>query len=216
MRLQVAVDTLSLKSALKMLEKVADHVDIIEAGTPLIKSEGMAAVRAFKSTFPDKLIVADMKTMDAGALEANLAFEAGADIVTILGAACNGTIRGAVQAARAAKKYVAVDLISVHDKIARAAAIESMGADYVGIHTGLDEQSNGQTPFSEMLAIGSITAVPLAVAGGINADSIARVEAAGAEIAIVGSAIYGADDPGEAARKIRSKIAGVQSMPALS
>lgn len=65
MKLQVAVDMLSLDSALRMLDKVADHVDIIEASTPIIKAEGMAAVRKFKSSFPDKMIVADMKTMDA-------------------------------------------------------------------------------------------------------------------------------------------------------
>src|SRR5215469_6288353 len=83
-QLQIAVDLPSLDAAIELLNKVAVYIDIIEAGTPLIKQEGLKCISEFKRRFPGKLIFADMKTMDAGMLEADLAFQAGADLTTVL------------------------------------------------------------------------------------------------------------------------------------
>ena len=95
MKLQVAIDLLSTRDALDLLEKVHEYVDVIELGTPLIKQEGLAVVTAVKKAYPNKIVFADMKTMDAGALEADMAFKAGADQVSILAVADNSTIKGA-------------------------------------------------------------------------------------------------------------------------
>ena len=89
MKLQVALDLLTIEDALELAGKVAEHVDIIELGTPLIKAEGLSAVTAIKEAHPTKIVFADMKTMDAGELEADIAFKAGADLVSVLG---TGTI----------------------------------------------------------------------------------------------------------------------------
>jgi 3-hexulose-6-phosphate synthase len=97
MKLQVAIDLLSTAEALALLNKVAEHVDVIELGTPLIKQQGLSVVTNVKAAYPDKLVFADMKTMDAGELEADLAFNAGADIMTVLGSAGDSTIAGAVK-----------------------------------------------------------------------------------------------------------------------
>jgi 3-hexulose-6-phosphate synthase len=94
MKLQVSVDLVSLEQALNLLAEVAPYVDIIEAGTPLIKQEGLQVVTIFKQAYPDKLIFADMKTMDAGELKAELAFQAGSDITTVLAIANDATITG--------------------------------------------------------------------------------------------------------------------------
>ena len=98
MRLQFAMDTLTTESALDLAAKAAPYVDILELGTPLIKSEGLAAITAVKAAHPDKTVFADLKTMDAGELEADIAFSAGADLVTVLGVAGDSTIAGAVAA----------------------------------------------------------------------------------------------------------------------
>ena len=98
---QVALDFVDLPHALEVArEAVAGGADWIEAGTPLIKAEGLAAVRALKAEFPDKTIVADMKTMDAGRTEVEYAAKAGADVVGVLGAASDSTIRECAEAAR--------------------------------------------------------------------------------------------------------------------
>ena len=119
MKLQVAIDLLSTADALALLSKVAEQVDVIELGTPLIKQEGLSVITNIKAAYPDKLVFADMKTMDAGELEANLAFEAGADIMTVLGTAGDSTIAGAVKSGKAHGKAVVADMIGVADKAKR-------------------------------------------------------------------------------------------------
>ena len=94
--LQVALDLLNADRALAIAkDAVKGGADWLEAGTPLIKSEGMDIVRQLREQFPDKTIVADMKTMDTGALETEMAAKAGADIISILAASDDGTIRDA-------------------------------------------------------------------------------------------------------------------------
>ena len=80
MKLQVAIDLLTTEAALELAGQVAEYVDIIELGTPLIKAEGLSVITAVKDAHPDKIVFADLKTMDAGELEADIAFKAGADL----------------------------------------------------------------------------------------------------------------------------------------
>lgn len=207
MKLQVSVDLLSLDQAMKMLEEVAPYVDIIEAGTPLIKQEGLKVVETFKKFFPSKLIFADMKTMDAGELEAEMAFKANADFTTVLAVANDATITGAVAAARKYGKYVTADMIGVHDRGKRAHELENLGVSYLELHCGLDEQAHGLCTLNELKTIREMVSIPLSAAGGINENTIQQVEAAGADVAAVGAAIYGALSPKEAARRLREKIA---------
>ncbi|MGO2432267.1 MAG: orotidine 5'-phosphate decarboxylase / HUMPS family protein, partial [Glutamicibacter arilaitensis] len=136
MKIQVAIDLLSTAEALELAGKVAPYVDIIELGTPLIKAEGLSVITAIKQAHPDKTVFADMKTMDAGELEADIAFAAGADLVSILGAADNSTIAGAVKAATERGKGIVVDLIGIADKPARAREVAALGVQFVEFHAG--------------------------------------------------------------------------------
>ncbi|MBD2777780.1 3-hexulose-6-phosphate synthase [Iningainema tapete] len=207
MKLQVSIDLLSLEQAMNLLQDVAAYVDVIEAGTPLIKQEGLKVVETFKKFFPDKLIFADMKTMDAGELEAEMAFKANADFTTVLAVSNDATIEGAVAAARKYNKYVTADMIGVHDRVKRAVELEKLGVNYLELHTGLDEQAHGGVSrLDELQTLRGMVKIPLSAAGGIKEDTIQQVEAAGAQIAAVGAAIYAAKSPKEAARRIREKI----------
>ena len=113
MQLQFAMDTLTTEHALELAGEAAPYVDVIELGTPLIKSAGLSAITAVKEAHPDKIVFADLKTMDAGELEADIAFQAGADLVTVLGVAGDSTIAGAVKSAKQHGKGIVVDLIGV-------------------------------------------------------------------------------------------------------
>jgi 3-hexulose-6-phosphate synthase len=206
MKLQVAMDVITLDAALTLAAQVAPHVDIIELGTPLIKSEGLRAVTAIKKAHPDKLVFADLKTMDAGELEADIAFTAGADFVTVLGTAGDSTIIGAVKAATAHGKGIVVDLIGVADKVTRAREVTAMGAVFVEMHAGLDEQAEPGFTFQTLLNDGEASKVPFSVAGGVNLTSIKGVQRAGATVAVAGGAIYGAADPATAAAELRAAI----------
>lgn len=206
MRLQFAMDTLTTESALDLAAKAAPYVDILELGTPLIKSEGLAAITAVKAAHPDKIVFADLKTMDAGELEADIAFAAGADLVTVLGVAGDSTIAGAVDAATKHGKGVVVDLIGVSDKAARAREVVALGAVFVEMHAGLDEQAEDGYSLDALLSAGKAAEVPFSVAGGVSADSVEAVQQAGADVAVAGSAIYSASDVAGAAAAIRSAI----------
>jgi 3-hexulose-6-phosphate synthase len=172
MKLQVAMDLLTVEDALELAGKVAEYVDIIELGTPLIKAAGLAAVTAVKQAHPEKIVFADMKTMDAGELEAEIAFKAGADLVSVLGSADDSTIAGAVKAARAHNKGIVVDLIGVPNKVARAKEARALGAKFVEFHAGLDEQAQPGYDLSGLLSAGEEARVPFSVAGGVNASTI--------------------------------------------
>ncbi|PPG13736.1 3-hexulose-6-phosphate synthase [Rathayibacter sp. AY1E8] len=206
MKLQFAMDTLSTDAALELAAAAAPHVDILELGTPLIKSAGLSAITAIKEAHPDKTVFADLKTMDAGELEADMAFAAGADLVTVLGVAGDSTISGAIAAGRKHGKGVVVDLIGVPDKAARAREVVALGAEFVEMHAGLDEQAEEGFTFETLLRDGESSGVPFSVAGGVSTATIESVQRAGALVAVAGGAIYGAPDVGEAAAALRAAI----------
>ena len=206
MKLQVAIDLLTTEAALTLASQVAEHVDIIELGTPLIKAEGLSVITAIKAAHPDKIVFADLKTMDAGELEADIAFKAGADLVTILGAADDSTIAGGVKAAKAHNKGIVVDLIGVADKVTRAREVRALGAKFVEMHAGLDEQAKPGFDLSGLLKAGEEARVPFSVAGGVSLKTIEAVQRAGADVAVAGGAIYGAEDPALAAKQLRAAM----------
>jgi len=145
--LQVALDLLNEHRALAIAkDSVNGGADWLEVGTPLIKSEGMEVVRKLKEMFPKKTLVADMKTMDTGAFETEMAAKAGADVVCILAAADDSTIKDALKSARKYGTKVMVDLIGIKDKVQRAKTLEKMGVDYLCMHIGIDEQMIGKKP----------------------------------------------------------------------
>lgn len=204
MQLQVALDVLDLPSALTLANQVSEHVDILELGTPLVKAAGIAAVSAIKAAHPDKLVFADLKTADAGELEAGLAFEAGADLVTVMGTVDDDTIRGAVAAGRKYGKQVVADMIGVVDgRVARIREVAKLGVSFVEIHAGLDEQARPGYSIQQLLEDGRLAGVPFSIAGGVKADTIGAVREAGAVVAVAGGAIYNATDPGAAAAELK-------------
>ena len=207
MKLQVAMDVLTTADALALAGKVAEHVDIIELGTPLIKAEGLRAITAIKEAHPDKIVFADLKTMDAGELEADIAFSAGADLVTVLGTAGDSTIVGAVKAAAKHGKGVVVDLIGVADKATRAREVTALGAEFVEMHAGLDEQAEEGFTFNTLLSEGTTSGVAFSVAGGVSVATIEAVQKSGALVAVAGGAIYSAADPAAGAAALRAAIA---------
>src|SRR5207249_4128551 len=201
--LQVALDHMHLKRALLAAkEAVEGGADWLEAGTPLVKSEGMEVVRQLKKSFPGKTIVADLKTMDTGAFEVEIAAKAGADVITVMGVTDDATILEAVRAARRYGSKIMVDLMRVTDKPARAKELEKLGVDYLNMHVSIDEQMIAHTPLQELKAVASATSLPVAVAGGLNSETVAQAVAAGASIVIVGGAIIKAEKVADATRKV--------------
>jgi len=206
-KLQVALDEMNLHRALQIAkEAVEGGADWIEAGTPLIKSEGMDSVRELKRRFPVHRIVADMKIMDVGGFETEIAGRAGADIVTVMGVADDPTIEEAVRAGRKYGVEVMVDLLGVQDRAARAKEVEKMGVDYLCVHVSIDKQMLGETPFKKLEEVAGAVSIPIAAAGGLNSENAHLAVEAGASIIIVGGAIRKARDVASAARNLKTAM----------
>ena len=205
--LQLALDFVDLKRALKNAEAgMAGGADWLEAGTPLIKSEGLHSIRELRRLFPKVTIVADMKIMDAGRTEVETAAKAGANIVDVLGASSDATIRECIQAGKNYGAKIVVDMIAVEDVLSRAKQVEDFGADYVTVHCAIDEQMEGKDPFEVLRKVAEALTIPVGVAGGINTETAPKAVEAGAAIVIVGGAISKAMDPEQATRDIRKGL----------
>ncbi|HRU81891.1 MAG TPA: orotidine 5'-phosphate decarboxylase [Candidatus Methanomethylicus sp.] len=200
--LQLALDFIDLDEAIAVAKKAQDYVDIMEAGTPLIKSCGIRAVRVLKDTFPNKKVVADMKTMDTGALEVSIAADAGADIVTVLAAADASTVSEAIAECRRRGKLIYVDTIGTG--VEKIKAIERLAPDYICPHVGIDQQRKG-IKLEDVVREAKI-GIPMAVGGGINRTTAARFVEAGAKIIIVGNSITRASDVQGEAKRIREIV----------
>lgn len=203
----MALDILELDRSIQIAkEAVIGGADWIEAGTPLIKSEGMDAVREMKKALPGTRIVADMKTVDTGDMEVEMAAKAGADIVALLASSDNSTIEQAMRAARKYGVQIMMDLLTVPDPIKRSQELEALGVDYICVHVGIDQQMTGRDTIDFLKEIVKVVKTPVAAAGGIDAVTGADAVANGAAIVIVGGSIVRSAHVTESAQKIREAI----------
>lgn len=207
MKLQLAIDELTLTEALEVLKDIHPYIDIVEVGTPFLIDAGREAVCQIKATYPQLEVLCDAKIMDAGAYEAQLAYDAGADYVTVLGITDDLTIKGCVEQAQKQERQVMVDLICVENFAERVPIIEAFGVDIIAVHTGADQQQAGRTPLEDLKELKQYAkAVQVAVAGGINAETIGDYVALDPDIVIAGSGILKADDPVAAAKEMKAAL----------
>jgi 3-hexulose-6-phosphate synthase len=205
-KLQLALDTLDCNEALRLASLVAPFVEIIEAGTPLIKSAGIGIVTQIKSAHPDKIVLADLKSSDVGAYEAEMAFRAGADIVTTQGITTLATIREVQREADKWKRRAEVDMTGVKDPIARAREVRDVGVSLVLYHRSIDEEvtqgalwdDQAVDTVREMCRLG----VDVAIAGGIHQDILPLLRSVPIYGVVVGRGITTQADPAQAAQSI--------------
>ncbi|MDM5214660.1 3-hexulose-6-phosphate synthase [Peribacillus sp. NJ4] len=202
MELQLALDLVNIQEGIELVKQVEEYVDIVEIGTPVVINEGLRAVKEMKEAFPSLKVLADLKIMDAAGYEVMKASEAGADIITILGAAEDMSIKGAVEEARNQGKKILVDMIAVKDLETRAKEVDAFGVDYICVHTGYDLQAVGKNSFEDLQTIKRVVKnAKTAVAGGIKLDTLPEVIKAQPDLVIVGGGITGqADIKGTAAQ----------------
>lgn len=207
MKLQLALDDITLENAIELVGKVRNYVDIVEIGSPFIIDCGMEPVRKMKELYPELEVLADTKIMDAGDYEAELTYINGADYCTVLGVTDILTIKGSLEAAKKYNRKVFVDMICVDDVEKRVEEIEAAGVNCIAVHTGVDQQAAGVTPLDDLKRIKTASKHSLiSVAGGINAQTAKDYIAAGADILIVGGGINHADDPVAAAKAIYEQV----------
>ena len=212
--LQIALDFDNLSRAMKVAHECAGAgADWLEAGTGLIKSEGLDAVRSLRKDFPQHTIVADMKTMDAGRGEMEAAAKAGAHAAIALGVAADSTIAECVQAGRNYGIQVGVDLLNCPNTAERAAQLEALGVDYLIVHNPIDDQMLGLVKFDLLREVAQAVRLPVAACGGITSETAPQAVQAGAAIVVVGGAITKSPDARAATEAIRRALDTLQAVP---
>ena len=215
--LQLALDYIDLAPALAMAYLLRDEVEVIEIGTPLTKAEGMRAVSTVRHLCPGNLILADVKTPDVGGLEAKICFDAGADWMTVLGAAPLATVRLALEEAKSRpEKEAIIELTGVRDILARAQEWRAMGMERMVYHRGWDEGNTARTwdPADwETIRVLIDMGFKISVAGGIDLETIPFFRGFDISVFNIGRAIREAEDPVDAARSFRALIDELWSEP---
>ena len=207
MELQLALDLVNIPEAIEVVKEVEEYIDIVEIGTPVVINEGLRAVKEVKAAFPNLKVLADLKIMDAAGYEVMKASEAGADIITILGAAEDMSIKGAVEEAKAQGNKILVDMIGIKDIKTRAKELDELGVDYICVHTGYDLQAIGQNSFEDLMTIKNVVKnAKTAIAGGIKLDTLPEVVELKPDLIIVGGGIANQDDKAAAAAKMKQMI----------
>ncbi|MDR1386320.1 MAG: orotidine 5'-phosphate decarboxylase [Propionibacteriaceae bacterium] len=194
---QVSLDLTSLAEALDTAAVAVEAgVDWIEAGTPLLLAEGLRAVAALHERFPEHPIVADLKTMDGGYLEAEMMARAGAAFVVVMAAAHDATVRRVVEAGHDFGVTVMGDNLAVPDRVAGARRLVELGVDVVIHHIGFDQRGEDGSvgPLDELAQIVDSCGAPVQAVGGLSVEQAVRCPAYGAPMVVIGAPLSIAAD----------------------
>ena len=207
--LQLALDTFDLPSALAPLQRAGPHIDIIEVGTILCLSEGMHAVRIIRSLFPQKTILADVRIAEAGGIIAKMAFEAGADWVSVVSGAAPSTAEVVYGVAQQFGGEVQIEL-SDGWTWDQARAWREIGISQAIVHRSRDAEAQGSLSWGEqdLDSIRRLSAMGyrVTVAGSVEVRDIGLFAGIPVHIFIAGRAIRNADDPAAAAIAFQGAI----------
>ena len=210
MELQLAFDVINKERALEIARELDGIVDIIEMGTPFSFVNPISVVREFKDAAPNTRILSDFKIMDGGYGMAKIAYDAGADVTTVSARTWDDTIKQAIESARDHNKQVLVDMMGMpEEQIAeRGAEIDAMKPDYICIHRAVSVASSSSPEKPLQLLRSSVKYAKIAVAGGINLDTLPQVVASKPDLVIIGSAIANSQNPVAVAKEMRRIMEG--------
>jgi 3-hexulose-6-phosphate synthase len=192
---QLSLDLIDLNEALRTAELALNAgVDWLEVGTPLIIAEGMHAVRELRARYPQVPIVADLKTMDGGWLEAEVMAKAGATMVVVMGQAHAETVELVVKAGADFGVKVMGDNLGMPDPVEGAKLLAELGCDYVIHHIGFDMRTlrrerglNAPTPLDRLREVVEAVSVPVQAVGGLTLEQAVDTPSYGAPLVVIGA-----------------------------
>lgn len=194
-KVQISLDLTNLDEALATAEQAMKvGIDWLEAGTPLILAEGLRAIRGLRERFPNTPIVADLKTMDGGYLEAEMMAKAGATHVVVMARAHEETIKCVVKAGRDYGIGVMGDNLGYDSMVDGAKRLEDLGCGYIIHHIGYDERrgiaaagKRPPNPLDELRQIVDAVTVPVQAVGGLSLEQAISTPSYGAPLVVIGA-----------------------------
>lgn len=226
---QVSLDLTDINEALEMAHTaVRAGVDWLEAGTPFILAEGLHGVKALRREFPSTPIVADLKTMDGGYLEAEMMAKAGATHVVVMARAHPETIKCVVQAGKDFGAVVMGDNLGCPDMVQGARELEELGCDMVIHHIGFDERrgiaargERAPNPLDQLREVVDAVSVPVQAVGGLTLEQAIKTPEYGAPLVVIGAPLAidadsfsrGAGNIEEVLRKICEQVHAYGDVP---
>jgi 3-hexulose-6-phosphate synthase/6-phospho-3-hexuloisomerase len=221
-KVQISLDLTDLQEAIATAEQAMSvGVDWLEAGTPLILAEGLRAIRGLRERFPSVPIIADLKTMDGGYLEAEMMAKAGATHVVVMARAHEETIKCVVKAGRDYGVGVMGDNLGYESMIDGAKRLEDLGCDYVIHHIGYDERrgiaASGRrppNPMDQLQEVVRAVGVPVQAVGGLSLEQAISTPKYGAPLVVIGAPLVidsdrfaqAANDPMGVLRRICQEV----------
>ncbi|MCW3082396.1 orotidine 5'-phosphate decarboxylase / HUMPS family protein [Segetibacter sp.] len=192
---QISLDLTNIDEALETAAMaIRAGVDWLEAGTPLILAEGLHGVRKLREAFPGVPIVADLKTMDGGYLEAEMMAKAGATHVVVMARAHEETIKCVVAAGRDFGVKVMGDNLGCEDMVEAARWLERLGCDYIVHHIGYDERrgiaARGDrmpSPLDQLKEVVQAVKIPVQAVGGLSLEQAIQCPQYGAPLVVLGA-----------------------------
>jgi 3-hexulose-6-phosphate synthase/6-phospho-3-hexuloisomerase len=192
---QISLDLTNIDEALETAAMaLRAGVDWLEAGTPLLLAEGLHGVRALRSAFPGIPIVADLKTMDGGYLEAEMMAKAGATHVVVMARAHPETIKCVVKAGHDFGVKVMGDNMACPDMVAAARELEDLGCDFIVHHTGYDERrgiaaagNRMPSPLDQLREVVAAVTIPVQAVGGLSLEQAVQCPQYGAPLVVIGA-----------------------------
>ena len=187
---QVSLDVPTIKEALEMAEgAVRAGIDWIEAGTPLILGEGVHALEQIHAKYPDKPLVADLKTMDGAGLEAEMMLKAGASHVVVMSQAHWASVKEMIKAAKSYGGHVMADLMNSPNKAEDAKRMQDLGVDWIILHTGFDERNyiKGLSPLDDLQLVLDAVSIPVQAVGGLSIEQALECVKMGASSLVIGA-----------------------------
>ncbi|MDU5334587.1 orotidine 5'-phosphate decarboxylase / HUMPS family protein [Enterococcus sp.] len=206
MRLQAAIDRVSLEDAVALAKQLDGKTDILEMGTSLVKDYGNLAIVKLREVLTHTTLLVDSKTIDEGAYEFNQAFRHGGDIVTVMGAASEDTLKACYEVAQKENKTMMIDLLEVADE--KIEKIKNFPEAIYALHHSVDRKDQFNAASSvEDFRKKHPEIKRLAIAGGIDLEQANLLAEQGIiEVVIVGSKITKAEDPLKAVKEFMGAV----------
>lgn len=207
MKLEVAFDDVSIEQCLSIVEKCHEEIDIIEVGTLFVIKEGLHPLRLLREKYPNACLLVDPKIMDAPEKIASQCFDAGADIVTVMAVAGMKVVERVIDVAKKYQKEVMVDLLGSKQPLEDAIYLDQLGAHYICVHSST---VSDESPLKDFIEIKKNThSAKLAIAGGINENTIEMFVSENPDVIIVGSGVYNSKEPEKVVHKLKEKMYGI-------